>query len=172
MNVTIRPAAAEDCEILAAWLSNPDVNRWLGSEWRAETVDPRRVAFALKDKNVRFFVALADGRPCGLVTLSDLDFGDRIGMVWYLLGEHRLARQGVMTRAVEQAIDHAFRELELLTVFAWIHPDNSHSLRLLERIGFRPAGRLRGATVFNGSRADRLLFDLTEVDWHSRHPRA
>ena len=166
-DVTVRPAAVEDCEAMAGWLSQPDVNRWLGSEWRGAAVDARRLAFALKDKQTRVFVVLAGSSPCGLVVISNLDAGDGVGLLWYAMGDSRFGRQGVMTRAVARVLDVAFAELGLNALQAWIHPDNIASLRVLEKAGFRAAGRLRDATVFGGVRADRLMFDVTLADWRS-----
>jgi RimJ/RimL family protein N-acetyltransferase len=166
--VTIRPASADDCEMIAGWLSRPDLTRWLGSQWRDSPVDPRRVAFALREKSNRFLVASVAGQPCGLVAISDLDMGDGVGMTWYLLGEDRRSGQGIMTRAVHEAVGWAFAELDLASLYAWVHPGNAASIRLLEKVGFQPAGRLRAAAVVNDQRVDRVLFDLTRADWKSK----
>jgi ribosomal-protein-alanine N-acetyltransferase len=166
--VTVRPATADDCEVLAGWLSEVRINRWLGSQWRDGNVDPRRVAFAINNKGNHFFVASSGNEPHGLVALSDLDRGDGVGMIWYLLGDQPLGGRGIMTRAVEQVVDRAFTELGLQSLYAWIHPANAASLRVLEKAGFRPAGRLRNAAVIDGARVDRVLFDLTLADWRAR----
>jgi len=165
--LTLRPAAPDDCGVIADWLSRPELNRWLGSEWRQQDIDPRRIAFALKNRNNRFFVVLMDGDPSGLVAFSELDAGDGLALLWYLLGNERFRGRGIviMAHAVELALDHAFGELGLTTVYAWVHPENLASLHVLERVGFKHAGRLRAATVLDGVRADRLLFDVTRSDW-------
>ena len=166
-DVGIRAATSDDCESIARWLSLPAINRWLGSEWRGAEVDARRVAFMLKRKDTRVFMTLAAGKPSGIVVVSNIDAGDAVALVWYALGESALAGRGVITRAVELVLDRVFTELGLETVHAWIHPDNRASRRVLEKTGFKVAGRLRDATMVDEVRADRVLFDITRADWQA-----
>ena len=53
-------------------------------------------------------------------------------------------RQGLMTEALHAIIDLGFRDMNLNRVDALVMPDNIASIRLLEKIGFKNEGLLRG----------------------------
>ena len=81
--VGIEPLAAEYFPIVATWLSKAEINQWLTSEWRGRQIDPTLIGVAVRNKRNRFFLARADGVPCGLVALAEWDIVDKIAMIWY-----------------------------------------------------------------------------------------
>jgi [ribosomal protein S5]-alanine N-acetyltransferase len=52
-------------------------------------------------------------------------------------------RQGIMTEALTNLIDFGFREMGLNRIDALVMPENSASIRLLEKLGFHNDGLLR-----------------------------
>lgn len=52
-------------------------------------------------------------------------------------------RQGIMTEALEAIIDLGFREMSLNRIEAVVMPDNSASIKLLEKLGFHNDGILK-----------------------------
>jgi RimJ/RimL family protein N-acetyltransferase len=46
---------------------------------------------------------------------------------------------------------------------------NQRAIRLYERLGFRLAGRLRGAVMLNGSRYDQVIMDLLRTEFELKH---
>ncbi|MCC6672775.1 MAG: GNAT family N-acetyltransferase [Planctomycetes bacterium] len=162
--IAIRPLAPPDFPTVAAWLSAPDVHRWLTSEWRGKAVAGPVIAMTVRNKRNDLYLIEADGRPAGLVALADLDPVDRCAMVWYVLGDSGSGRRGIVTEGVRLLARRAFAELGLRCLYAWIMPDNQASRRVLEKNGFRPAGRLRNATESDGVPADRVYYDLVPGD--------
>jgi RimJ/RimL family protein N-acetyltransferase len=158
--VTLKPLSPDEFELVARWLSDRDVNRWLTSEWRGREVTGALIAVAVRNKKNRLFLVQCDAHPCGLVGLADIDEADRTGMIWYLRGEGSYSGKGVISQAVEQAIQWAFAELGLASVYAWIMADNAPSRRVLETNGFREAGRLRMAARSGDCQVDRVYFDI------------
>ncbi len=162
--MSIEDLAPEQFELVAGWLSRPEVNRWLTSEWRDRQVQAATIAMAVRNKRNRLFLVIHDGVPCGLAALADIDSVDRTAMVWYVLGEPELAGRGITSAAVRLVARKAFDELGLASLYAWIMDDNAASRRVLEGTGFRLAGRIRGATCSAGRQADRVNFDLVALD--------
>jgi RimJ/RimL family protein N-acetyltransferase len=160
MAVRVTPVTPDDFEVVCGWLSDPAINRWLASEWRGRTVSAAVLAAALRGGKSRLYVVRLDEARVGLVALSDIDQQDGLAMIWYLLGDTRYARTGAISRAVGLVSRMAFEELGLRTVFAWIAESNALSRRVLERNGFREAGRMRSATVVDGTVEDRVYFDV------------
>jgi RimJ/RimL family protein N-acetyltransferase len=157
--ITIEPLAKEDFGTAAEWLSVPDINRWLTSEWRGREVTGSHVAIVSRSAKNRLYGVRRDGRLCGLVGLADIDPVDRIAMIWYLLGEVELGRGGVITEAVGMAVDLAREELGLASVYAWIMEDNVPSRRVLEKNGFAEVGRIRMGTRSGDRQVDRIYYD-------------
>jgi RimJ/RimL family protein N-acetyltransferase len=159
-SVAIAPLKPEHFALVARWLAQPDLARWLTSDWRAAPAQPTTIAMCARQKRSRLFLISSDGEPCGLVALADLDAADGTGMVWYALGDAALAGRGIASAAVRELVAIAFGELGLRSVYAWIMEDNVASRRVLLRAGFREAGRIRQATVSGERRVDRVYFDL------------
>jgi RimJ/RimL family protein N-acetyltransferase len=150
--------------MVAHWLSNHETNQWLASEWRDRVIDPVVIGVAVRNKRNRFFLVRCDGTPCGLVALADWDFTDKVAMIWYALGDLASGGRGVITEAVQQLVRMAFSQLGIEALHAWIMEDNDRSRRVLEKNGFREAGRLRWAVARDGCHLDRIYFDLTRQD--------
>jgi RimJ/RimL family protein N-acetyltransferase len=161
---TIEDLKPDEFERVASWLSRPEINRWLASEWRNRDISSVVVAMAIRNKRNRLFLVRHQGEPCGLVGLADIDPADRTAMMWCLLGEQKLAGRGVTTEALKKLARFAFTELALASVYSWVMEDNLASLRMTAKAGFREAGRIRQATSSSGRQVDRIYFDLVPED--------
>jgi RimJ/RimL family protein N-acetyltransferase len=174
--VSIRPLGAADTEIVATWLADERVHRWLSGEWRQPRVDATLVALAARKRTNKLFVFDSGGAPCGVVALSDIDAVDQTAMVWYFLGCAERSRRGLTTAAVRLLVASAFDRFDLHSLYAWIVDGNVASAALLKKIGFRAAGRHRQGTWLIGQRADRVYYDLLRDEFaalqaHGTHTR-
>ncbi|MHC4471803.1 MAG: GNAT family N-acetyltransferase [Planctomycetota bacterium] len=158
--IEVTPIKAEDFEMAARWLSDPEINRWLTSEWRGQEVTSRMIAMVVRNKRTRVWIVHLDGTPCALIGLFDIDFADRTAVVWTLVGDRTLYGRGVGTRAMGELVRLGFDELGLVNLHGWLIEDNIPSRRMLEKNGFREAGRVRKAVNFGGRQVDRVYFDL------------
>lgn len=158
--VRLEPLAAPEFECVAAWLARPSVNQWLTGDWRDKPVNANLIAVAVRNRRNRFFVARYDGDAVGVAALSDIEPSDRTAMVWYALGRDDLGGKGITTEAVKQLARVAFDDMNLASLYAWIIDGNEASRKVLQKAGFREAGRIRGASSFRGRQLDRIYFDL------------
>lgn len=157
---SIEDLAPDHFETVAAWLSRPEINKWLTGEWRDREVVATTIAVAVRNKRSRLFLVRHEGAPCGLVALADIDLADRTAMIWYILGEANLSGRGITSEAVRLLAKEAFGSGGVSSLYAWIMEDNVPSRKVLEKAGFREAGRIRGATRSSGRQVDRVYFDL------------
>jgi len=157
---TIEELIPDYFEQVARWLSKAEINRWLAAEWRDRVVNPTLVAMAVRNRKNRLFLVRYNGQPCGLSALADIDMADKTAMVWYVLGEQNLSGRGITSDAVGQLARLSFGQIGLASVYAWIMQDNTASQRVLHRVGFREAGRIRCAASSAGHQVDRVYFDL------------
>jgi RimJ/RimL family protein N-acetyltransferase len=132
--VTLRPVRRDDIALLLRWRNDHDAVRFSVSR-RQVTLDEHEewLAQRLRDSAPRLWIAEEDGVAVGQVRL-DVD-GDA-GTVSIAVAAGERGR-GVGTAILEaaQAIVPATAALSRLR--ALVHPDNSASLRVFKRAGFR-----------------------------------
>ena len=167
--ISVESLNPEHFELAASWLSDVEINRWLTSVWRDQTVSSRTVAVLLRNKRNRLLLVREDDEACGLVGFSDLYETDHVAMIWYLLGHRPRGSKGIITEAVSAALHIAFTEYCLCSVYAWIIDGNQPSRRILEKNGFTELGRIRSATKRGNEQVDRIYFDITSEDYKARY---
>jgi len=159
MTVEIHELSSREFPLVAQWLSDPRINRWLTSEWRGRTVDSRDIAIVSRIKQNSLYAVTHEGRTVGMVALYGIDLIDRCAMIWYLLGDRECAGSGVTTQAVEGMCEVGMREMGLASIYAWVMAPNGASIRVLEKSGFVRTGMLSQSTCLDGELVDRLLYE-------------
>jgi len=73
--------------------------------------------------------------------------------------------QGYATESIKRIIDYLFKELNKHRIITSIDPDNTNSIRLVERIGFRKEAHFVESLFINGKWVDDLVYAMIEKDW-------
>jgi ribosomal-protein-alanine N-acetyltransferase len=111
-----------------------------------------------EDLGYSYFIFNRDEDLLGGISLSNVRRGvTQSASLGYWLGLPHV-RRGHMTAAVTSLLPHAFHALKLHRVEAASQPDNTASIRVLERCGFQAEGRARKYLKINGEWQDHLLF--------------
>lgn len=111
--------------------------------------------------NAITFVMLFDGEVVGQLSLSDMSAGAlRSASIGYWVSQH-VAGQGVTPVAVALAIDYAFAQLRLHRVEICIRPENTASLRVVQKLGLRFEGRRERYIHIDGRWCDHDSFAVT-----------
>jgi [ribosomal protein S5]-alanine N-acetyltransferase len=101
------------------------------------------------------------GRLAGQLTVGGVAWGAmRSAHVGYWI-DGRLAGRGITPLAVAMAVDHCFGTVGLHRVEVNIRPENTASLRVVAKLGFRPEGSRARYLHINGGWRDHLSFALT-----------
>ena len=96
--------------------------------------------------------------------LFGIDWGSlRSASAGYWVAES-CAGQGIVPFALAAACDHAFLVLGLHRVEVNIRPENTASLRVVEKLGFREEGLRRHYLHIDGKWRDHRSFALTSED--------
>lgn len=168
----VRPIALRD---RAAWTRVRAANRdWL-LPWEAtppHDVGPP-ISFAAMVRQLRRqarqgtllpFVVTYDGELVGQLTVGGITYGSlRSAHIGYWV-DQRVAGRGVMPSAVALVVDHCFQVLRLHRVEVNIRPENTASLRVVEKLGFREEGLRRAYLHIAGAWRDHRSFALTVED--------
>lgn len=168
--VTLRPLAQSDSD---AWrdarMRNAD---WL-RPWDA-TVPPgvsgrpasframvRRLSRLAKDDQAMPFAVEVDGRFAGQVTVSNIVRGSgQFASIGYWI-DQRFAGRGAIPLAVAMAIDYCFFVAGLHRIEISIRPENTNSLRVVEKLGIRQVGYAPLFLHIDGDWRDHRQFAIT-----------
>ena len=168
--VTLRPIARSDRSAWedarsrnAEWLVRWEATRPPGSPARAVTFqgmvrDLRRQA---RQRRCLPFALLVGGEFAGQLTVNNIVGGSAMfASIGYWI-DRRYAGHGYMPLAVAMATDHCFTGLGLHRVEIAIRPENTASLRVVEKLGFPEIGYAPRFLHIDGDWRDHRLFALT-----------
>jgi ribosomal-protein-alanine N-acetyltransferase len=122
------------------------------------------------------FVVTYDGELVGQLTVGGITHGSLCSAhIGYWI-DSRVAGRGVMPTAVALSVDHCFLVLGLHRIEVNIRPENTASLRVVEKLGFRDEGLRRAYLHIDGAWRDHRTFALTAEEvpggllarWRSR----
>ncbi|KAA2252106.1 GNAT family N-acetyltransferase [Solihabitans fulvus] len=107
------------------------------------------------------FVITVDGQLAGQITVGNVLRGSlRSAWIGYWVASGRV-RGGVATAAVALVVDHCFAAAGLHRLEATVRPENTASLRVLAKAGFREEGLFRGYMDVAGDWRDHLCLAIT-----------
>ena len=105
-----------------------------------------------------FRAIVVDGRVAGNISVEQkADVYSRDAEIGYMLLTEYWSR-GIMTRAVRQICETAFKELDIIRITALVYAPNIASQRVLEKNGFVREGLQRNAVSKNGRVFDLCLY--------------
>ena len=107
------------------------------------------------------FAVTVDGAFAGQVTVTNIVGGSaRWGQVGYWI-DRRHAGQNVIPTAVALVVDYCLAELRLHRIEVAIRPENTASLRVVEKLGFPEIGYAPRYLHIDGDWRDHRLFAIT-----------
>lgn len=172
--ITVRPIARTDHAAWAAarrrsaaWLHPWDATVPPGGDARSQTFQGlvRRLRHAARQGLSMPFAIDVDGRFAGQVTVNNIVRGSaQFASIGYWI-DREYAGRGVMPRAVAMVIDHCFAEASLHRIEICIRPENSNSLRVVEKLGIREVGYAPYFLHIDGAWRDHRIFAITLEEW-------
>jgi [ribosomal protein S5]-alanine N-acetyltransferase len=99
-------------------------------------------------------------RLAGQLTVSGIVGGSASwGQIGYWI-DQKLAGRGIIPTAVALAVDYCFQVMSLHRIEIAIRPENTKSLRVVAKLGFRPEGLRPRYLHIDGDWRDHLVFAL------------
>lgn len=167
--ITLRPLRHRD---VRQWRVVRAANaEWL-APWEATHPDPDALpptypqmvrSFAREARAGRMlpFAIDYDDELVGQVTVSGMTWGSlRSAQLGYWVDRRRAGR-GIVPAAVALTVDHCFSTLGLHRLEVNVRPENRASLRVVQKLGFRPEGVRRRYLHIDGAWRDHATFALT-----------
>lgn len=169
-DVVLRPMKRRDAR---AWLETRARNAaWL-DPWEATSPEPlvgpppsfgefvRTLSAQARQGSALPFVIEYRGELVGQLTVSSITRGSLCsGSVGYWISEH-VAGRGITPTAVAMAVDHCFGPVALHRVEINIRPENTPSLRVVQKLGLRDEGVRERYLHIGGRWCDHRTFAIT-----------
>jgi diamine N-acetyltransferase len=161
--VLLRPVEPEDVDVLYQWENNMEI--WELSNTRApfsKYILTQYIENSAKDiyetKQLRLIIENQDKKPVGAVDLFDFDpYHQRAG-VGILIHNEQDRRKGFALDALHALAGFALASLGLRQLYANIGADNTKSIFLFEKAGFKLAGTKKSWLRTSEGWMDELLF--------------
>jgi [ribosomal protein S5]-alanine N-acetyltransferase len=164
----LRQFRTDDTGAMHECFANPEAMRFWNHPVHTKLIETERAVRRFTDCTPSYyrFWAVADAktdRCLGMVNYHDGHIRNRRVAIGYIIDPAR-HRKGIDTEAVSAMLDFCFGELALHRVQALIHPKNTASRKLVEKLGFRREGELRDNLRVGDEWRNDLLYALLETD--------
>jgi len=153
VNIPPVPFSRKDAESLVAMFSDP-------SKWEEIGI-------------LQMFALALEGRVIGEICLNQRVHdrqNDRVEPAYSLSRQHW--GKGLMTEAARAAMNWTFETYDINRMFAYCDPRNVGSWRVMEKLGMRREGLLRGHLKWNGEFRDQLYYGILRSEWERGSERA
>ncbi|EID53457.1 GNAT family N-acetyltransferase [Saccharomonospora xinjiangensis] len=170
--LTLRPVAVSDLDAMHAYLSREDTCRYLLNE----PLSREEVRAKLTECESRStlgengdFVRLAvvrneDGTVVGDVMLNIVSVTSATVEIGWIFSPHARGR-GYATEAARALLGYTFETLGAHRVIAHLHPDNTASSRLCERLGMRHEALHRADLWIKNGWEDTSVYAVLRQEW-------
>jgi ribosomal-protein-alanine N-acetyltransferase len=174
-DLTLRPIVLRDAP---AWVGLRRRNAaWIGP-WEStppgrQTAEPSVagfVAYALDQRRLANaglampFAIMFGGEFVGQLSVASVTRGAvQSASLGYWIDEGHAGR-GIVPTAVALVVDHCFSAVGLHRLEINVRPENTASLRVVEKLGFREEGLKRGFLYVDGAFRDHVSFALLHED--------
>ncbi len=110
------------------------------------------------------FAVEVDGVFAGQVSVNNIVRGSaQMASIGYWIA-HEFAGRNVIPRAVAAVIDHCFTAARLHRIEICIRPENSNSLRVVEKLGLMEIGLAPLYLHIDGAWRDHRIFAITQEE--------
>jgi RimJ/RimL family protein N-acetyltransferase len=167
--VLLRDFLPSDADAAMQVVGDDAVTHWLSFDSRDRVGTQAMIDGAIERAQERprteFYLAVVLPSADQLVGFARLAYaGVKAGKLGYAIRADQWGH-GHATDAARTLIDFGFGQLRLHRISAAIGPDNTASIKLVERLGMSPEGRIRDHVFTNGAWRDSLLYAVLAHEW-------
>jgi RimJ/RimL family protein N-acetyltransferase len=169
--VYLRGAVPEDAAICAPWFNDPEVNRYIATGRRPNSVEHSRklIAGAMDSERDVMFAVIerSSGSYIGNAGLHRIHPVYRSAMFGIVIGVPALWHRGYGTEVTALVTAYAFSRLNLNRVELEVVAANARAQRIYERVGYRVEGTRRQAMYIEGRYEDVTLMAIIRAEWEA-----
>ena len=167
--ILLRPWSIRDAAQLAAIANNKNITDNLrdGLPFPYSINDARNWLNMILPENLppRFFSITIDKRLVGSIGIvSKTDIYRKNFEIGYFLSEEYWGK-GITTKAIKAATSYAFKDFDIVRVYAEPFADNTASQKALEKAGFTLEATLKRNVIKNGIIKDSCIYSVLKEDF-------
>lgn len=175
-NLVVRRVKPDDIEALAEYLCSDQYSRYQFFDTLTRVQVEQLVEEQLNMEldvpgRPLILVAELDGRVIGDCQLTICDPFDRQAELGFAINPQYSGR-GLASQYVLASIGFGFCQMELRRIVAGTDVRNTHSWRLLERIGMRREAHFVQDSFVKGELVDSYAYALLASEWQARHGKS
>jgi RimJ/RimL family protein N-acetyltransferase len=167
----LRPWSMDDLPSLVKYANNFNISNNLTDKFpNPYTAENGKafIEFATKDNPIHIFCIEINNEAAGGIGIHPQDDVHRKNAeLGYWLAEPFWG-QGIITRAIPQAVDFAFKTYDITRLFARPYGRNRASQRVLEKCGFVFEAKFEKTLFKNGQFEDELIYAVRRENWLNR----
>lgn len=168
--VYLREISKDDVGIINSWRSNRQLIESLGAGFRYinKSVDEAWFESYLNNRSSNVRLAVCDqstGNIVGVVYLLGIDWVNRSCEFSIMIGNSNDRGKGVGKYATNQALLHAFEDLNLNRITLTVLESNERALSLYKKSGFKIEGILRDSVYKSGRYHNMVTMALLKSDF-------
>ena len=146
------------------WFNDPEVTEWLETGDWPLTRGAEEEFFSAAERagkgNVQFAVESLQGEHVGFSGLRSIDWQSRVAVSGSVIGRKDLWNKGIGGDAMRIRNRYAFEVLGLRLLIATVIADNSASLAMLAKAGYKEVGRVPERYWKRGAYRDQIILAL------------
>lgn len=167
--IVLRPWSIKDAAQLAIIANNNNIacNLRDGFPFPYSLQDARNwLNMILAENNPpRFFAVISNGKLAGSIGIvSKSDIYRKNVEIGYFLSEEFWGK-GIATKAIKAATSYAFKDFDIVRVYAEPFADNPGSRKALEKAGFTLEATLKRNVIKNGIIKDSCIYSVIKEDF-------
>jgi RimJ/RimL family protein N-acetyltransferase len=168
--VFLRALEVTDLERLHRWHNDRELYQKLvdGFRFVSQTAESewlqQRVKYSIHEVTLAICLT-GSGEHIGNVYLRPIDWVARKAILGILIGDPANRRKGCGESALRQTLRHAFKDLGLNRVYFEVLADNAAAIRVYEKCGFVPEGRLRNHAFKDGVTRDLIVMGICAAEF-------
>ena len=157
-----------DLPLYAQWFADLELTAYLGAVGVAFMPEHEEQWYnsVVESKSVTTFAIIVrkDQRVIGSVSLMKINERHGTAELGIAIGDKTAWNRGYGSEAVRLMTDYGLTFCGLHTIHLWHVAFNERGHRAYLKAGFKEAGRIREAYLFDGQRFDSVLMDCTRAD--------
>lgn len=163
VNVVLTEIRPGDSEQMFAWINDPETVHYNAPykpiSWAAHSLwfenlgkNPQQIILAIRTASVE--------KIMGVIQLIDIHPVHRTAELTMRIGEEKNRGHGYGTLAIKQAVEFAFKNLNLQRIWLRAFSSNERAIAAYEKAGFQKEGVLRRSAYINGLWEDEVIMGI------------
>ena len=160
--VYLSPMNIEDAEVLAKWLNDPKITKYLSVHNSLVSLSGEK-AYIEEFSKREFHLSIIkkeNDTVIGNIALDKLDYKNGSAELGIFIGDEENLGKGYGSEAISLLTNYGFKELRLHTIYLKVLSNNPRAIKAYEKCGFKECGVRHEALFRNDEYIDEIIMEL------------